>query len=152
MKVYSVLRRVYVMRIYCSMSKDLKFDWSIQVTWKQRAYSLVQQHESWQIFQLLSFLVPVVAGGLLKQIIVLFWITIVKISVLKTRDNSEEFVFKQPIIFFNKRLRHRCLLVNFAKLNTIYTDRLGTPASIFLNKFVISQVLICQLAFPMRQS
>ena len=117
MKVYAVLRRVYVMRIYCSMSKDLKFDWSIQVTWKQRAYSLVQQHESWQIFQLLSFLVPVVAGGLLKQIIVLFWITIVKISVLKTRHNSEEFVFKQPIIFFNKRLRHRCLLVNFVKLS-----------------------------------
>ena len=74
MEVCSVLRRVYVMRIYSSIAKDLKFDWSIQVTWKQRAYSLVQQHESWQIFQLLSFLSPVGAGGLLEQIIVLFWV------------------------------------------------------------------------------
>ena len=32
-----VLRRVYVGRIYSSIAKDLKFDWPIQVTWKQRA-------------------------------------------------------------------------------------------------------------------
>ena len=98
MEVCSVLRRVYVMRIYSSIAKDLKFDWSIQVTWKQRAYSLVQQHESWQIFQLLSFLIPVGAGGLLKQIIVLFWVIIYsylqkvfKIGVLK---NLSQFTGK----------------------------------------------------------
>ena len=73
-KVCLVLRRVYVMRICSSITKDLKFDWPIQVTWKQRAYSLVQQHERWQIFQLLSFLIPVGAGGLLKQIIALLWV------------------------------------------------------------------------------
>ena len=72
----SVLRRVYVRRIYSLITKYFKFDWSIQVAWEQRAYSLVQQHESWQIFQLLSFLIPVGAGGLLKQIIVLFWVII----------------------------------------------------------------------------
>ena len=32
-----VLRRVYVRIIYSFMAKYLKFDWSIQVTWKQRA-------------------------------------------------------------------------------------------------------------------
>ena len=60
----SVFWQVYVRRIYSSIAKDLKFDWSIQVTWKRRVYSLVQQHESWQILQLLSFLIPVGAGGL----------------------------------------------------------------------------------------
>ena len=59
-----VLRSLHVRRIYNLIAKNLKFDWSIQVTWKQRAYSLVQQHESWQILQLLSFLIPVGAGGL----------------------------------------------------------------------------------------
>ena len=39
----SVLRRVYVRRIYSSIAKDLKSDWSIQVTWKQRG---ICQHSS----------------------------------------------------------------------------------------------------------
>ena len=64
MEVCSMLRHVYVRRTYSSIAKDLKFDWSIQVTWKQRAYSLVQQHESWQILQLFSFLIPAREGGL----------------------------------------------------------------------------------------
>ena len=63
----SVFRRVHVRRIYSLIAKDLKFDWSIQVTWKRRVYSLVQQHESWQILQLLSFLIPVGAGGLFSR-------------------------------------------------------------------------------------
>ena len=64
MEVCSVLRCVCEKRIHSSIAKDLKFDWSVQVTWKQRAYSLVQQHKSWQILQLLSFLITVGAGGL----------------------------------------------------------------------------------------
>ena len=39
--------------------------------WKRRAYSLVQQHESWQIPQLLSFLIRWFIFT--KQVIVLFW-------------------------------------------------------------------------------
>ena len=62
-----VLRRAYVRRIYSLTAKDLKFDWSIQVTWRRTAYSLVQQHENWQILQLLSFLIPVRAGGLFSR-------------------------------------------------------------------------------------
>ena len=31
----SVIRRVYVGRIYSSIAKDSQFDWSIQVTWKR---------------------------------------------------------------------------------------------------------------------
>ena len=114
MEVCSVLRHLYVKRIYSSTAKDLKFDWSVQVTWKHRAYSQVQQHESWQIFQLLSFLIPVGAGGLSKQIIVSFWVIIYsylqkdfKIAVLKNlsqftgKQLCREFVINQPIIFFN---------------------------------------------------
>ena len=68
-----------------------------------------------------------------KQIIiVLFWVIFYsylqkffKIGVLlKTFRNSQEtpvsvFHFNQPVAcyFFNKRLRHRCFLVNFAKLS-----------------------------------
>ena len=33
-----VLRCVYVGRIYSSITKILKFDWSMQVTWKRRAF------------------------------------------------------------------------------------------------------------------
>ena len=36
-----VLWRVYVRRIYGSITKDYKSDWSIQVTWKRGALSLV---------------------------------------------------------------------------------------------------------------
>ena len=63
----SVLRRVCVRRIYSSIAKDLKFDWLIQVMWKRRVYSLVKQHESWQILQLLPFLISVGAGGLFPR-------------------------------------------------------------------------------------
>ena len=63
----SVLRRVYVRRIYRSIAKDMKFNWSIQVTWKRWSYWLVQQHESWQILQLLSFYILVGAGGLFSR-------------------------------------------------------------------------------------
>ena len=65
--VCSVLRRVHVEEVYSSITQNLKFDWSILVMWKRRnimrkhKYSLVQQHQSWQIRQLLSFL-PVKAG------------------------------------------------------------------------------------------
>ena len=60
--VCSVLRRVDVEADYSSIAQNLKFDWSILAMRKRRnimrkhKYSLVQQHQSWQIRQLLSFL------------------------------------------------------------------------------------------------
>ena len=76
-----VPRHVYLGRIYSSIPKDLKFDRSIQVTWKQGdcesdsfeqtilawSYLLVQQHESWQILRLLSCLNTVGAAGSFLQ-------------------------------------------------------------------------------------
>ena len=150
---------IYVNRSYSSIVKDLKFDWSIHVTWKRRAYnSLVQQHESWQILQLLSFLIPVGAGSLFS-FIVLFWVifysylqTFFKIDVLlKTFHNSQEmlvseFDFNQPVAwyFFNQRLRHRCFLVNFAKLSRtpFLQTTLGLLLLYLLNISVISPNLV----------
>ena len=45
----SVLRRVYIGRIYISMAKDSKFHRSIQVTWKRRAIgkSELFEHIRW---------------------------------------------------------------------------------------------------------
>ena len=63
----SMFRRIYVRRIYSLNAKDLKFDWSIQITGRQRTYSLVQQHESWQLLQLLSFLISVGADALFSR-------------------------------------------------------------------------------------
>ena len=106
----SALRRVYVRRNYSSIAKDLKFNWSIQVMWKrkvyslvqssiakdskfnwsiqvmwkQKAYWLVQQHKSWQILQLLSFLIPVGTGGLLFWVIIYSYLQkFFKIGVVK---------------------------------------------------------------------
>ena len=47
--VCSVLRRVDLGRIYCSIVQDMKFHWPTQITWKQEAagkhrYSLVQSN------------------------------------------------------------------------------------------------------------
>ena len=49
--ICSVLRRVDVGKIYSLIAQNLKFDWSIQITWKPKAsdkhkYSLAQQHQS----------------------------------------------------------------------------------------------------------
>ena len=67
---------------------------------------------------------------------------VLKIGVLsKTFHDSQEtpvseFHFNQPVTcyFFNKRLRHGCFLVNFAKLSriAIFTDHFGIPASVFI--------------------
>ena len=65
----SVIRHVYVRKIYSSIPKKLKFDWSIQVTckWKaivnqiclskQFSFEHIHWYESWQILLLLSFLI-----------------------------------------------------------------------------------------------
>ena len=161
MRVCSVLRCVCVMRIYSSIAKDLKFCWSIQVTWKQRSYSLAEQHQSWQIFHLLSFFIPVGAGGFtLKQIIVLFWVIIY--SYL--RKVFKIGVLKNLLQFTGKHLRQSFLLITqyflirdtdidvFLRIlrncqeHYIYSH-LVTPASVFLNAAVISLVLISQIGF-----
>ena len=54
----SVLRRVYIRRIYSLIAKDLKFDWSIQVTRKRRVYwnsnTKVDKYSSYYLFLSLS--------------------------------------------------------------------------------------------------
>ena len=150
-----MLRRVHVMRIYSSITKDLKFDSSIQVTWKQRTYSQVQQHESWRMFQLLSFLLTVMAGGLLK-LNVLFWVNIY--SYLQTVfkeglfKNLSQFAGKYPCLslllisqqYFLIRDPGIYALLRILRTvkSTIFTDHLGSTASVVLNISVISHVLI----------
>ena len=95
-----------------------------------------------------------------KQIIiVLFWVIFYsylqkffRISViLKTFHNSQEtpvseFHFNQPVAcyFFNKRLRHRCFLVNFAKMSRapFLQTTLGLLLLYLLNISVISPNLV----------
>ena len=106
----SVLRGVYVGRIYSLIAKDLKFDWSIrsrenegrllnQIRFSNHKYSLEQQRESWQILQPLSFLIPVVGRIryfiFTKQIvIVLFWVIIYSYLQTDALENFEEFTEK----------------------------------------------------------
>ena len=133
----------------------------LQVTWKRRAQSLVQQHESWQILQPLSFLIPVGADGsfsrnrlLLYYFESLFTATCSssKYVFLKTFHNSQENTcVGVSCYFFNTRLRYRCFLVNFAKLSRIQLlqTTLGLLLLWLLNISVISQniVLISQSDF-----
>ena len=157
----SVLGGVYVGRIYSSNAKDLKFDWSIQVTWKRRAYLLVHQHEGWQIIIAVIFSYPCWCSWFIftKQIIiVLFWVIIYsylqkffKIGVLKELCTIRrktlvlESHFNQPVscYFSNKRLRHRSFLVNFAKLSKtpFLQNTLGLLLLYLLNISAISQNL-----------
>ena len=49
--VCPVPRRLHIGRIYSSIEQNLKFDWSIEITWKSKAagkkkYLLVQQQQS----------------------------------------------------------------------------------------------------------
>ena len=102
--------------------------------WKRRAYSMVQQHEIWQILLLLFFLIPVGAGGLFSPNRLLYYFEslftascrgFLKISVLKTLDTIHrkptvsKSLFNQPAAcyFFNKRLRHRRFIADSAKLS-----------------------------------
>ena len=96
---------------------------------------------------------------LTKQIILLVWAIFYsylqkffKIGVLlKTFHNSQEtpvseFHFNLPVAcyFFNKRLRHRCFLVNFAKLSRtpFLQTTLGLLLLYLLNISVISPNLV----------
>ena len=56
-------------RIYSLVTQNLQLDWSIPITWERNAagkqffftkhrYFLVQQPKAWQIFQMLSLLIP----------------------------------------------------------------------------------------------
>ena len=83
---------VYVRRIYSSIAKDLKFNWSTQVMWKRsRWYSNTKadKYFSYYLFLPLSFIFT-------KQIFLgLFWIiiysylqTFFKIGVLKSVSQS----------------------------------------------------------------
>ena len=63
--VCPVLQRLDIGRIYGLIAQNLEVDWSAQIAWKRKGagkhkYSLVQQHQSWQKLQLLSFLIPLV--------------------------------------------------------------------------------------------
>ena len=124
------------------IAKDSKFDWSIQVTWKRRvigrAYSLAQQHESCQILQLLSFLNSVGAGGLFSRSRLLLY----NFESLFTCRSSSKYVSnshkklctirrKTPVSesLFNRLLS--CQLCETVK-NTMFTEHLETPASVFM--------------------
>ena len=146
------------MGIFSSIAEDLKFDWSIQVTWKQRADSLVQQHKSWQILQLLPFLITVGAGSLfLRNRLLLYYfesLFTANIFTVHRKTPVLEFLFNQPVAcyFFNKRVRHRCFLVNFVKLSgtPFLQITLGLLLLYLLKISVTSQnlVLISQSGFP----
>ena len=110
----SVVRRVYVGKIYSSPAKILKFDWSMHVTWKRRA--IVRQirlskrfsfeHIHWYRKRKLTNTPAVIFSWpcwdrwfiFTKQTItVLFWVIIYsywqkffKIGVFKTLHNSQE--------------------------------------------------------------
>ena len=86
------------------------------------AHSLVQEYESWQIRQFLSFLTTFGTAGLfLRSRILLHNFD----SLFTCRRSSgrkipaSESLFNQSVAcyFFNKRLQYRCLLVNFTKLS-----------------------------------
>ena len=122
-----VLRCINVGRTYSSLAKDLKFDWSLQITWKQRA--LVNR----------SFI-------FIKQFIVLIWVIFTatcrgssKYQFLKhfTQSRAEQLcqsLFKSTCYFLNKRLWHRRFLVDIAKLSRtpFLQEHLETPDSVFM--------------------
>ena len=62
-----MLRRVETGGIYSSIVQNLKFDWSIEITWKRKATGKSDLFEQARIFvQLLSFL-TFKAGGLFRK-------------------------------------------------------------------------------------
>ena len=146
-----VLWRVYVKRIYSSIAKDLKFDWSIQVTLKRKSVFAGTATRKLTNTPVVIFSFPWRGTWFIfmKQIIiVLFWVIIysylqkfLKIGVLKNftihrKTLASEFLFNQPVAwyFFNKRIRHRCILVNFAKLSkTPFLQTLGLLLLYLLN-------------------
>ena len=75
------------------------------------------------------------------------------LKIFTVHRETPEFLFKQLLAtyFFNKRLRHRCFLVNFAKLSRAPFSQtvLGLLLLYLLNISVISQnfVLISQSGF-----
>ena len=154
-----VLWGINVGRIYSSITNNLKFDWSIQVTWKQRV--LINQIRL-NIFAGITARklknIPAVTSSypcrskcfiFTKQIIVLFRAIIYsylqrffKIGVLKTlytiytKTTESEPLFNQPVVcyFFNKRLQHRCFLMDILKLSRtpFLQEHFDTPDSVFM--------------------
>ena len=85
-----VLRRVNVGRIHSLITKDLKIDWSIQVTWKPRALVKLDlfQHMRWcsstKADKCSSCYLSEQVVYFQQQINVLFWVIIyIKVGVLK---------------------------------------------------------------------
>ena len=143
----SVIRHVYVRKIYSSIPKKLKFDWSMQVTCKRKA--IVNQirlskqfsfeHIHWYSKRKLTNTPALILSYLcrgrwfifMKQIIVLIWAIIYsclqkffKTRVLKTLHNSQKnigvggsFKSARACYFFDTRLQPKCFLENFGKLS-----------------------------------
>ena len=149
-----VLRRVNVGRILSSIAKDLKLDWSIQVTWKRRV--LVNKfHLSMSADIAVQKLISctnapaVIFPGrwFIFRNRLSYWVIIYsylqrffKVGVLKTlytihrKTSVSKFLFNQPVsyYFFNKRLRR--FLVDIVKLSRtpILQELLETPDFVFM--------------------
>ena len=154
-----MLRRGSVGRIYGSVAKDLKFDWSMQVTWKRRVLvNLICM----SIFPCIAArkltIIPAVIFSyscrsrwfiFTKQIVVLIWATnysylqrlfktgvLKMLSTIQRKTTVSESLFNQPVAcyFFNKRFRQRRVLVDTAKLSRIpfLQEHLETLDSVFM--------------------
>ena len=163
-----MLRRKNVGRIYSSIAIDLKFDWSIQATWKRRALvnwirlSIFAGTAARKLTNtpavIFSYLCRSTWFIFTKQIIVLFWVIICsylqrffKIGVLKTlytthrKTTVSESLFNQPVAcyFFNKRLWHRCFLVDIAELSRalFLQEHLESLDSVFVGHIYIYSIV-----------
>ena len=138
-----VLRRVNVGRIYSSITKDLKLDWSIQVTWKRRA--LVNKIR----LSIFSGIAPrkLISSTIAPAVIfpsrwfifgnrLLYWVIIYsylqrffKVGVLETFYTIHR---KTSVLKSCKRLRS--FLEDIAKLSkaTFLQELLETPDSVFI--------------------
>ena len=103
------------------------------------------------MLQLLSFSDPFRSRWFIftEQINVLFWIIIYsyllrllkvgvckKLHIMHRKTTASEYLFNEPVgcNFFNKRLRHRCFLVDIVKLSRtpVLQEHLETPDSVFM--------------------
>ena len=100
-----VFRRVDIERIYSLITQNLKFDWSIQITWKRKAPGKSDSLEQALIFvKLMSFLT------LWDR-----WIILRKQKTQKHLCQSPFLISLKRTVFLKTRLWHRDFLVNFVK-------------------------------------
>ena len=147
-----VLRRVNVGRSYGSIVKGLKFDVKTKGVGKLASFEHIPWYSSTKADKYSSRYLFLSLSGrwfiFTEQIIVLIWVIIYsylqsffKIRVLKMlctiqrKTTVSESLFNQPIAcyFLNKRLPHRCFLVDIAKLSRapFLQEPLETPDSVF---------------------